>query len=178
MNRSPSSDWLPWLSLRWMTGPRSDLSGSGGALLRPRPLRTGRATFIAPGSSRPRRDLGVRSCWAAGGVSPSACGVDQAGSLIVREALSGLGDRLAVVLEPLLPLLGAGWLLVRGQECPSTGCAPAVLRLELTHHAALERGFWSCLAASPGPVFGQGRIVRRRRSLAPSGAGRSWSRRT
>ena len=22
VNRSPSSDWLPWDSLRWMTGPR------------------------------------------------------------------------------------------------------------------------------------------------------------
>ena len=28
MNRSPSSDWVPWESLRWMTGPRSARSAA------------------------------------------------------------------------------------------------------------------------------------------------------
>lgn len=28
MNRSPSSDWLPCESLRWMTGPRRDRSAA------------------------------------------------------------------------------------------------------------------------------------------------------
>ncbi len=63
-------------------------SGSGDALLRPRPLRTGRATFIASGSSKPlgRFRFEVLAPGFAGLLLAPTGGMDKAGLITIRRA--------------------------------------------------------------------------------------------
>src|SRR6266545_411383 len=106
----------------------------------------------AYGSSKPQGRSGVEVCWffLGAGCPALAVRVDQAGAVrCARVPLGGhvlLGDRLAGDPVPLFPLGGAGWLVVGVQEQ-----VPAV-----------EQG--SVLAASLGPVVGQGGVVRGRRA--------------
>ena len=75
------------------------LPGSPGALLRPGPLRTGRARFHASGSSKPQRLAGWQKCWAralgpAAGDEPStAVGMYETEVRgVVRPAVPPVGD--------------------------------------------------------------------------------------
>src|SRR6266542_704951 len=120
------------------------------------------------GSSKPRGRSGVEVCWffLGAGCPALAVRVDQAGAVrCARVPLGGhvlLGDRLAGDPVPLFPLGGAGWLVVGVQEqVPAQGAA-SVLLGEQDQDAAVEQG--SVLAASLGPVVGQGGVVRRRRA--------------
>jgi len=92
------------------------LPGSPGALLRPGPLRTGRARFHASGSSKPQRLAGWQKRWtrALGGREPStALGMHETEvSGFVRLAVPPVGDmllaeRLLGGTHPLLPLTRA-----------------------------------------------------------------------
>jgi hypothetical protein len=85
-----------------------------GALLRPAPLRTGRAAFTASGSSKPLRLAGRQKCCAAAGADGSALaiGVYETGFDFVRCAVLPhhdvlLDQRFAGGRQPLFPLARA-----------------------------------------------------------------------
>src|SRR3989440_8984391 len=122
----------------------------------------------AYGSSKPQGRSGGEVCWffLGAGCPALAVRVDQAGAVrCARVPLGGhvlLGDRLAGDPVPLFPLGGAGWVVVGVQEqVPGQGGA-SVLLGEQDQDAAVEQG--SVLAASLGPVVGQGGVVRGRRA--------------
>ena len=90
------------------------MPGRPGALLRPAPLRTGRARLCASGSSKPLGLAGGQKCRAISlpGVLPVAVSVQETECSLVRRAarLGGdrvAGHRLAGDRQPLLPLVRA-----------------------------------------------------------------------
>src|SRR6266487_4088260 len=91
------------------SAPPMPSPGSGDALLRPRPLRTGRAAPTASGSSKPRGLAGGQQCWAAAGAQAAAVSVHKewCGRLVRRAVTRVAGDRrfadrLTDGLEPFL----------------------------------------------------------------------------
>ena len=102
-------------------------SGRPSALRRSAPLRTGRARFRAPGSSKPRRLVGGRKCRAAAGVA--AAGVYETGFLLVGRAVAGddLDERLSGGHQPPFPFVGVLWSVAIGQQCVSADRALTVL---------------------------------------------------
>src|SRR6266498_4470519 len=178
-SRSSTRSSSPWsttrarnsLSTVWSNpgSARSIPPGSGDALLRPRPLRTGRAAPTASGSSKPQGLAGRQKCWAAAFAPAAAVGVHKTrrGGLVRRAAARVGGDRtfadrLTDGLEPLFPRLGMLWLLVGVQQQGPTQRATAILRLEQTQDGTGQRGV---AAATPlGPEVGQGGVIDRRRS--------------
>src|SRR6266508_3072594 len=181
-SRSSTRSSSPWATTRarnslstvWSNpgSARSIPPGSGDALLRPRPLRTGRAAPTASGSSKPRGLADRQTCWTAADVRAlawAAVGVYQAsGGGFVRCAVARLGDdrvfadRVADHLEPLFPLVGVLRFVVGVQQETPAPWTAAVLRPEQTQGDWVQQGFPA--AAPQRPEFGQGGVVDRRRS--------------
>ena len=123
----------------------------------------------AHGSSKPQRAFQVRGST----VSPCVCaavaavagGVHKAD--VVRSDMSVGGQvmpgyRLSGAGEPFFPLSRAGRLPVGVQQVVPAQRTSTALSLQEMQGTAVERG---CAPAMPiGPVLGQGRVVRRRRS--------------
>src|SRR5712692_335883 len=123
----------------------------------------------AYGSSKPRRGgSGMQNCWVP------ACAGDPAVAGDVQEADSVrrvsrpvsdqvvLGDRFPGGGEPLFPLAWAAWLPVGVQQVVRAYRAAAFLRLDQAQGAVVQRGL--APAAPVGPVCGESRVIRRRRS--------------
>src|SRR3954451_23670919 len=122
-------------------------SGSDGALLRRRPLRTVRATRRGTRLKQATRAIsGVQRCWflpCAGGAAVEG-GVNESG--LVRQAFPVDGDdlpgyRLAGGAVPLFPLAWALWLAVGVQEQFSADRAGSVLPAEQVQGSAVEQRF-------------------------------------
>ena len=89
------------------------LPGRPGALLRPAPLRTGRASFPASGSSKPYGFVGVPQF---GAEAVSALGVYETGSSRLRAAWPRRGrDDSGAGGQPLLPIARGLWLVLDGE---------------------------------------------------------------
>ena len=69
-------------------------------------------------------------------------------------------DRFAGRREPLLPFLGALGFVVGEQQQRTTDPTATALRLQEAQADAVER--WIASLSPPGPVFGQGGVVRGR----------------
>ena len=144
------------------TGPKqqsSYLSGSPEALLPRGPLRTGRATFTASGSSSPD---GVKlTCWFRGRgdeTPPGTLGVNETerGGFArwSGDPLAGhlLGDRALVPCGPSVEVT------VGAEERRGAQRTQPVLGAQNAQRRARER--WRLSPTAPGPVLGQGRVVR------------------
>ena len=111
---------------------------------------------------------GVEQCWvfAGAGCPALAVRVNQAGAVRCGLIRVGghvvFGDRFADDPMPLFPFSRAAWLVVGVQEESLAQRAAAVLLGEQDQDAAVEQG--RVLPASPGPVAGQGGVVRGRRA--------------
>ena len=121
------------------------LAGRPGALLRPAPLRTGRAAFTASGSSKPRGIVGVQKCrpllWAPWGWRWQRAWMSR-GSLrpTCRRSHGDRDDRLAGGPQPVFPLAWALWLVGDVQELASAERAAIVL-------GCRGAAGWSCRSA-------------------------------
>jgi hypothetical protein len=120
-----------------MSQARTRRPGRPGALLRPAPLRTGRARFHASGSGKPCWLAGGQKCQARAfsGVLPVAVSVQEAefslAGLAVRLKDDGVAYHcLAGDRQPLFPLARALRRAVGVQEQFSAQWAAAVLGLQ------------------------------------------------
>src|SRR6266545_2598858 len=136
-------------------------------------LRTGRARF--PGISAQASPRGSRARRSAGRLlavvcPPVAARVEETlFRLVVRWVLPGVddrlfGDRLAGGPQPLLPFVGALWLVVGVQEEPAADRTAAALLAEQPQDGQIDRRGY-CLASPLGPVGGQGGVVGGRRAF-------------
>src|SRR5438034_3760574 len=99
---------------------------------------------------------------ATSGVYETKCAViARAAPLLVERSF---GDGLAGGADPLLPLLWALRWMVGVEEKLPAGRAQPLLLFEQSQ-AEIVQGRWSRPATPIGPVLGQSRVVRRRRSL-------------
>src|SRR5204863_7814266 len=126
------------------------MSGKPGTLLCPAPLRTGRASFPASGSSKPCWLVGGQKRWAA---AVGAAGVYETVVSLVRHAVRRLDDhdRRAGGRQPCLPIARGLWLV--GEERRLADRTAPVLGLEQPPVGVGERQ--DRPASSPSPVFGQ-----------------------
>ncbi|BAH47094.1 putative transposase (plasmid) [Rhodococcus opacus B4] len=143
-------------------------SGSGDALLRPRPLRSVRATFTAHGSSKPQGRHGLlvppASLKAA-----SAGGVHKACRVPLRRVISPVvgevvgSDCLPDHAEPpAFPFIRGIWRLIGREQVVSAEWTAAVLPSEQAGVVAVER--WFDLAPPPDPIVTEVGVVWRRPS--------------
>src|SRR6266496_4758015 len=160
----------------WQSNPRDSRtknagfqSGSGGALLRRRPLGTGHARFPGNrlGQALEACWSGLRKCWFTAGAvweAASAVGVDEAGhgGSALDPGPRVEGDRLvagrrADGFDPLLPFVRVLGFSVGVQEQLPAKRAASMLPFEEPQPGRVERG---CPASPPGcPVSGQGGVV-------------------
>ena len=141
--------------------------GSPGALLRPAPLRTGRARFRASGSSKPkargRAEVLGRCRWRCG----AAAGVYET-EVRLRPTCRAPGRRPLASALPVTRThcshsrgLCGGWSACRSS---SRTAGSAALPLK-SRRLSLSSGGGARLAPPVGPVLGQGRVVRGRPAL-------------
>src|SRR5258708_28686895 len=152
----------------WFAHPANvKASGSGDALLRPRPLRTGRARF--PGTTAQASPMGGKclrrrhGCAAFGGEPPLAVRVEEPveGPVLAVDLLDDvlLAQYAPDGHEPLFPLVWAAWLVVGvEQKFPACGTAPVLGSQE--PGGVLVRGRRLLLAPPFGPVSRQGGVIR------------------
>src|SRR6266571_20970 len=113
-----------WWVDGWCGGCARLQSGSGGALLRPRPLGTGRAASTATGSGKLVR-LGRSGCHPSLRTSLGPFTAGAASNLSAGSGPAGL-VRLGSP-DPVGTLSGSGMLPVSGQLCGTAGGGPAVV---------------------------------------------------
>src|SRR6266508_2899331 len=141
--------------------------GSPSALLRPGPLRTGRAGFPRIRLKQAQGLAGVAESWslcrlgwrpwAAAGVHETKCAAGaRLAALLVGDV--PFGQRLPDGARPLLPFGWAlRWVVGVEEQLPAEGANPA-LHLQQPQAEVVHR--WGCRSTLPsGPVVGQGRVV-------------------
>ena len=131
-------------------------SSSPGTSLPRGPLRTGRATFAASGSSRPTgQELANRTGSSNGGAPSAALGVDETvGGGFARRSRDSLASHRAgdALLLPCESSVGVTTGIVEEQR--AARCAQSLLGSQDPERATGERRRVS--STSPGPVVGQG----------------------
>src|SRR5215211_4026176 len=132
-------------------------SGKPDTLRCPAPLRTGRARFRAPGSSKPHGLVGGQRCRTA---AVAAADVNETGFVLVGLGGVGgddLGEPLAGARQSLLPLARVLWAVVVGQEQGPADRAATILGFEKPRAGLVDRR--ARFAPPLAPVVGKGGVV-------------------